>query len=116
MAELSYLRRCEKQNDALLNALSRKGDSDSYYLVADGLLDKSKTREELYSLLLKKGKASTFHQRRGGGELCSIMHAEAANGPDTEQAPGVCRPLNQQHEPDRASTQEATKTEGSELE
>ncbi|KAL3952837.1 hypothetical protein ACCO45_012780 [Purpureocillium lilacinum] len=117
-AELNDLMKHEEQNDALLGALSCTDDSDSYNLVANGLLDKTRTRKEIFSLLMAKRKASASHQEADWGQVCSVSKGTSGAGSNIGRSPSVCPHCNQQDCVSRAvkETEDVTKIEGSDRE
>lgn len=56
MAEIERLRRIQRHNGALLDALSSTDDMAAYRAVARGLLDKTLTREDVFHQLVDMGK------------------------------------------------------------
>ncbi|KAJ6439008.1 hypothetical protein O9K51_08411 [Purpureocillium lavendulum] len=66
--ELSRLKESKEQNDALLDALSCTDNSDSYKLVAEGLLDETKTRQDIFFLLMAKDSSSKTHRKTDRGQ------------------------------------------------
>lgn len=114
-AELNGLMKHEEQNDALLGALSCTDDSDSYCLVAEGLLDKTRTRKEIFCLLMAKLKTSASHQEADGGQICSVSKGTSGAGSKIGRSPSVCPHCNQQDCVSRAvkETEDVTKIEGS---
>ncbi|OAQ59291.1 hypothetical protein VFPFJ_11589 [Purpureocillium lilacinum] len=115
-AELNDLTKHEEQNDALLGALSTTADNDSYSLVADGLLHKNKTRQEIFNLLIAKRKASASHPEADSGLACSVSKGTSGTENNIGRSPGVCGHCNQQVCVIRTAnlTKDVTEIEGSE--
>ncbi|KAK4072832.1 hypothetical protein Purlil1_13239 [Purpureocillium lilacinum] len=116
-AELNDRTKHEEQNDALLGALSTTADNDSYNLVVDGLLDKSKTRQEIFNLLMAERKASASHPEAEPGQACSVSKGTSGAENNIGRSPGVCRHCNKQGCVIRTAklTKDVTEIEGSEL-